>query len=361
VLPRGLVRCSGCTNPRALYCGRQCQSKDWTSHKQLCLVSSAPVPPGVELAASALAGIGLRASRAFREGEVVFEEKRFLTVSKENQKATSMDALNARVKGCLRALSVKEQRDFDRLHNADTRQGACREVSILSSNCAGTSDGSSLFLFYSRLNHSCAANVQCTWIDRVQRMRVVAVRSICAGEELVQDYTGTATMFWSREQRQSFLREQYGFICSCAVCVLQGLALMQSDLSREQMREERPILARLLRRSEWSRAQAYAESMCDTLGRMRQEERVACPGAESTVSFNAYRAAYHRGDLAVTTRWCRLALKHALIDSGQDDTTPLVMYIRALLAQLDAGVLPPEEPRDAMQEGDESEDDCLSD
>ena len=155
---------------------------------QLCLVSSAPVPSGVELAVSSVAsaGVGLRATRSFSEGEVVFEEKRLLTVDEKDNQATSIDTLNASVKDCVRALSVKEQRDLYRLHSAGTMQGACRELSILSTNCAGTSDGASnLFLFYSRLNHSCAANVQCTWIVRVQRMRIVALRPISAGEELL--------------------------------------------------------------------------------------------------------------------------------------------------------------------------------
>jgi len=30
-----LGRCSGCTNPRALYCNKKCQTKDWVSHQQV--------------------------------------------------------------------------------------------------------------------------------------------------------------------------------------------------------------------------------------------------------------------------------------------------------------------------------------
>lgn len=60
-----------------------------------------------------------------------------------------------------------------------------------------------------------------------------AIRSIAAGEELCVGY---GALLGTREERQAWLSERWGFTCACDVCELQGEApVEESDRRRESI------------------------------------------------------------------------------------------------------------------------------
>lgn len=78
-------------------------------------------------------------------------------------------------------------------------------------------DGTAFYLLTCKINHSCEPNVciyyECDEMNGLQA-KMVALKDIIAGEELVQSYIDQSR---SKSQRQSDLAE-YGFTCSCHKC-----------------------------------------------------------------------------------------------------------------------------------------------
>lgn len=78
---------------------------------------------------------------------------------------------------------------------------------------------------YSRMNHSCDANVRLE--HGVQgELEVFAIRDIDAGEEIVDNYlAGAGDELGCRRQMRLQLRERWRFDCDCIRCVSEGLLL----------------------------------------------------------------------------------------------------------------------------------------
>lgn len=99
--------------------------------------------------------------------------------------------------------------------------------------------GTGLFPLFSRLNHSCNANVHHSFNATTGKETVYAVRQINKGEELVTSYMPTA---WrTKKQRTEYLQQVWGFSCACKVCV--GLNAAHSERRRERMFEIDQALA----------------------------------------------------------------------------------------------------------------------
>ena len=66
-------------------------------------------------------------------------------------------------------------------------------------------------------------------------MEVRAARPIAAGDELTLTYISSEGS--TRAERQSYLREQFGFTCACQLCTLAGAALRRSDDNQRRLCE----------------------------------------------------------------------------------------------------------------------------
>lgn len=156
-----------------------------------------------------------------------------------------------------RGLSPEQQAQFDTLFNA---QPALGRVGIFSTNalplgdtvCDDPETRSAVFLQISRINHSCAPNVQHSYCEvpphnltshltlphatvlhsvltsphptsATGLERIYAVKRISEGEQLFTSYIDSIYMDYA--QRQSALKEKFGFICRCSVCEVQGKTL----------------------------------------------------------------------------------------------------------------------------------------
>jgi hypothetical protein len=86
--------------------------------------------------------------------------------------------------------------------------------------CRTSRDGEtkSIFYNYSRLNHSCMPNCHAAWNPDTKMLTVHAVNDIRAGEELCITYHAENLDSMHREERKKYLRERYGFECSCLGC-----------------------------------------------------------------------------------------------------------------------------------------------
>lgn len=74
-------------------------------------------------------------------------------------------------------------------------------------------------LVVSMLNHSCAPNVAHYWMwtkNGIPKVRIVAIKSITIGEELMTRYIDIETR--PRHTRKAILREKYNFQCECIRC-----------------------------------------------------------------------------------------------------------------------------------------------
>lgn len=129
----------------------------------------------------------------------------------------------------LRGLSRTEQRQFLSLHN--NFRGKFPFGGIVKTNALPCGSGSPVAGIYPTLcliNHSCLPNSQNTWNSDVEHETIHAIRPISCGEEITISYDsgGPSTT------RQAFLKEAFGFRCSCGVCSLPLSALRDSDTRR---------------------------------------------------------------------------------------------------------------------------------
>ena len=87
----------------------------------------------------------------------------------------------------------------------------------------------------SRINHDCESNAHNMWNEITERYTVHALRDIDAGEEITVNYTCYTACFCTRHQRQTVLREQYAFDCSCRLCSLPLEESLAHDAKVELM------------------------------------------------------------------------------------------------------------------------------
>jgi hypothetical protein len=167
-------------------------------------------------------GKGLLATRAIKPGELILSEPPLFTTASLSNPATFEKDLGAIVKG----LSKEGQRAFLSLHN--NNPGANPFSNIVRSNgypLGPNSEVGAIFPLVARLNHSCRPNAQHAWNEARGIEVVHAVRDIQEGEELTLSYLagGAST------ERQSRLKEYFGFDCTCEACSLPAAELEASD------------------------------------------------------------------------------------------------------------------------------------
>ena len=110
---------------------------------------------------------------------------------------------------------------------------------------------SGLYMTISRINHSCAPNVYCSWIkgDKSKVMKQVRViREIKEGEEILLMYHCPSILL-SKDERQTILKN-WNFTCNCEVCSLTGDELIENEKARKKIRDLHRILNNFRRRTQ---------------------------------------------------------------------------------------------------------------
>jgi len=185
-------------------------------------------------------GHGLVASQSIKRGTCIIEEIPIVWLQPNTSEQESETALARQ----LSELSSGKATTIDELYY-DTRKIDSRllqhsrltaiRMAIFHTNSVSMGDagqyGTGLFPLFSRLNHSCNANVHHSFNVTTGKETVYAVRQINKGEELVTSYMPAA---WrTRKQRTEHLQQGWNFSCACKVCV--GPNAANSERRRERM------------------------------------------------------------------------------------------------------------------------------
>jgi hypothetical protein len=94
----------------------------------------------------------------------------------------------------------------------------------------GGNYGVGIFEHYSRINHACNPNVQCSYNPLLEEMTTHATRKINEGEEIFTSYMNCTRL--TRLERQNFL-DHWGFKCGCECCI--GPKAAASERRRSKM------------------------------------------------------------------------------------------------------------------------------
>ncbi|RFN50422.1 set domain-containing protein 5 [Fusarium flagelliforme] len=132
----------------------------------------------------------------------------------------------------LKSLSKEKQRQFLSLHN--NFPGKHPFSGIMKTNALPCGSGATVGAIYPTIcfiNHSCCANAHNSWNERLEQETINAIRDIEPGEEITipYDHGGPSTT------RRPWLKEKFGFDCSCQLCLLPPADLEKSDKRRERI------------------------------------------------------------------------------------------------------------------------------
>ena len=74
----------------------------------------------------------------------------------------------------------------------------------------------------SRFNHSCAANAEFSFNERLEKMEVRAISKVKAGEEITINYKPFEISMKNFKTRQEYLLDGWEFNCMCNLCKEEG-------------------------------------------------------------------------------------------------------------------------------------------
>jgi hypothetical protein len=201
---------------KRILCSKECAAADWKSgHKTWCTrAGEAGVDFEVKLVAvdnPPTKGLGTFAKRRFRKGDYVMVERPLAMYLRQ----TSVGTLEADsvVQNVLRQIPRSAQAAVEALcpyNNEDL--GAKLQYNGL--DCRDNRGG--LFIRMSRVNHSCVANCFRRFWEHQNLMVLIACRDVAEGDEIVVSYCDPTRPV---RERTEWLREHYGFQCTCDGCV----------------------------------------------------------------------------------------------------------------------------------------------
>lgn len=230
-----------CICGQVSYCGAECQKKDWKKHKGSC-------PPFCVKNIEGK-GNGLVAVRKICFGDEIMTEKPLLVI--DNNKSENYDDWCDYVVGQVEELNDENLKIYNNLADnqqfkktsellyikfkKDYSEEKLKHLRILRTNGVNTDDEGRTTCVYSRfslLNHSCAPNAMRNVEDgEGVEVTVTAARDILKGEEITIKYFSQEVAALSREKRREKLTN-WGFLCSCEVCNLDGEELKKNEDNR---------------------------------------------------------------------------------------------------------------------------------
>ena len=258
-----IKRCAKCLS--VSYCGRECQVADWPRHKRLCLP--------VMIKDFGDKGRGLVASRDFKVGDLIFNDKLLCSTAKSPDGIFSnVPALHAQeIHAQILNLTKKEQEEFFELSESKLALQAISDINlsmhprshiptnrkkayaIFFNNKFGDVDRNHLSLNFSLLNHSCDPNsyLQIT-DDSKKMMELRAIKEIKKGDEITASYLDfDDALLEEKFIKQTILIGNWNFKCKCPLC-LQPEDDRIKDLRKEfkelkRMKDKLPNTLELVR------------------------------------------------------------------------------------------------------------------
>ncbi|TLD16173.1 uncharacterized protein PgNI_00220 [Pyricularia grisea] len=182
----------------------------------------------------------------------------------------------------------------------------------------------STFVEVSRMNHECSPNCAAYFDPGTMSQRIYAIRDIMPGEELTVSYIDPVQ---TRAARQSRLRKDWGFSCSCQRCTSEAHLGAESDARVEQIKSLWGELDDYSARPEAARA-AYPTKAELLITLFRLE------GLDNRIHEAYYRAALESngaGDAVAATKYARLCLDRGLLTRGPSQ--PFMEAMRSLIVE----------------------------
>ena len=247
--------CGPCTNVsqcicgQVAYCGEICRIQDWERHGQDC--------PIVVVRDVEVKGKGLVATRDIPAGTVILTEDPLLVIERaavvsrdeyhkfqmkdENLKNDFMslsDPLGLEMdERWIDKLELNEREEPDlvkfwRIFSVNSVAIGVDKSSWLQDQSKTDNYLSGVYKKYSRINHSCSANVIQYWKKEApHKIEVRAAAHIMKGEELTVNYLGGLFGTWA--ERRHKLMKSWSFMCMCEVCSLPELKKNKNDTVRK--------------------------------------------------------------------------------------------------------------------------------
>ena len=257
-----------CVCGKASYCSKDCQIKDWKSHKPSC-------PPFV-VRESPGKGRGLFATRKIMEGQVILEELPLFT---HNDEMSPVELLSVHIPNIDEETKAKILELSDPAENLKSLEPdtveelTSKEPVMMFWKKAKTDEASKIFriftgnaikicgdedlydttecgLYYkiSLINHACVPNATVSWVmGDFQRHQVRAMMAIEKNEEILISYRNKEDfIFRSKGLRRQQLLELRGFLCQCSECSLEGEDLEDNEKIREEYWEKNEEINHLM-------------------------------------------------------------------------------------------------------------------
>ena len=233
-----------CVCGKVFYCSKECQAKDWKTHKPSC-------PPFV-IRESPGKGRGLFATRKIKEGQIILDEYPLFIF---------WQGMSFFEFGTSHYPNIDEETKEKILKLYCSDPTPCVEVikifRILCSNGSKVcGDGSvysnttelALYDNIALLNHSCVPNASCSWVNGdFKRHQVRAIMTIEKEEEILIGYENKFEFVYSsREDRRQHLLKTGGFLCSCSECSKEGEDLEDNERMRREADEKSDEIEQLL-------------------------------------------------------------------------------------------------------------------
>ncbi|KAF8632794.1 hypothetical protein AX15_001693 [Amanita polypyramis BW_CC] len=228
----GLKRCPNCKV--IYYCGTDCQTRDWSLHKQECIAlqswAKAAPSPEVAIPSDAVRCLGRILWRRKKSGNqsVFTEEINAMQSHRTSLQPSSYELHTHLAHALVRYLNISSPEDMaeyglssiadlvDLISRFTTNTVALTTPSLIP---IGASVSPSMAL----LNHSCDPNVVVIFPrtsanpkSQEPLLQGVVIKPIDPGEELLTSYIDTTLCC---EDRQKSLKETYSFDCKCPLCV----------------------------------------------------------------------------------------------------------------------------------------------
>lgn len=212
------------------------------------------------------------------------------------------------------------QRQFLSLHN--NFPGRYPFSGIVKTNalpCGSSSVVGGVYPTACLINHSCIPNAHNSWNSREGHETIHAIRPIKSGTEITISYDHGGPS----GARQSFLKESFGFTCTCSGCTLAPSLLKASDNRRTQIQRLDEAIGDPFRMMSHPH-----ESLqdCYSLLRVLEQEFDRDAGAlVARLYYDAFQICIAHKDQARSSIFAERAYKARVICEGEDSPDTLRM------------------------------------
>ncbi|EAS02622.2 SET domain protein (macronuclear) [Tetrahymena thermophila SB210] len=199
-----LSRCTACNVLH--YCDKNCQVQDWKQHKLECK------------AYKAIKAKNFNITIDFHILMRIYKTQNSLTNFLSNGDDFPIEKQQFFTEQALMLLkSLEEEVIPEKMEFLISAQAkfATNALTIQDSLFETDGIGAGLYEEVNYMNHSCTPNVICVF-NKLPQVRVIAIRDIEQGEEIMNSYIDTKK---DLDFRRRFLKQNYFFLCECKRCI----------------------------------------------------------------------------------------------------------------------------------------------